>query len=221
MKPDFRSEQTSDFPLYFFHDEGADTMANPLSTAAQEQLFTAARSHNGWLDQPVEPAKLRELYDLLKFGPTAANACPARLIFVTTTAAKEKLKPTLMAGNVEKTMTAPVTVIVAQDMEFYEQLPFLFPHTDARSWYAGKPEAIREAAFRNSTLQGGYLITAARALGLDCGPMSGFDADQVKAAFFPDKPWQANFLCNLGYGDPAKLFPRSPRLAFEQACEVV
>ncbi len=196
-------------------------MSAPLSTAALAQLFTTARTHNGWQNQPVSEETLRQLYDLLKFGPTSANACPARFTFITTPQGKERLRPALMAGNVEKTMRAPVTVIVAYDLEFYEQLPFLFPHADARAWYAGKPEAIADAALRNSTLQGAYLILAARALGLDCGPMTGFDADKVNQEFFAESStWRANFLCNLGYGDPAHLYPRGPRLEFTQACQI-
>jgi len=195
-------------------------MATALPTTALEQLFLNARTHNGWQNQAVSEEILHQLYEMLKFGPTSANASPARFIFVSSSEGKQRLKPALMEGNVDKTMTAPVTVIVAHDLEFYDHLPYLFPHADARSWYAGKPDAIADAAMRNGSLQGAYLILAARALGLDCGPMSGFDKEKVKAAFFPDQAWEANFLCNLGYGDVAALYPRGPRLAFEQACRI-
>lgn len=193
----------------------------PLHDAALEQLFRSARTHNAWQDKPVAEATLRELYDLLKWGPTSANSCPGRFVFIASEAAKQRLKPALAEGNLDKTMSAPVTVIIAQDMEFYEQLPKLFPHTDARSWFVGNSAAIEKNAFRNSSLQAAYLIIAARALGLDCGPMSGFDADKLNAEFFPDGQWKTNFLCNLGYGDPAGLFPRGPRLDFEEACRVL
>ncbi|WP_417724420.1 malonic semialdehyde reductase [Salipiger sp.] len=188
-----------------------------LDAQALDTLFQEARTHNAWADRPVPDALLGELYDLTKMAPTAVNASPARFIFVRSTEGKEKLKPALSENNVEKTMTAPVTVIVAHDMEFHEKLPDLFPHVDARSWFAGNDAMIADTAFRNSSLQGAYLILAARALGLDAGPMSGFDPAAVKAAFFADKPWQANFLINLGYGDEKGLFPRLPRLSFEDA----
>ena len=187
-------------------------------TLTTAQLFTDARTQNGYLPTPVADDTLRQLYDLLKWGPTAANSCPARFQFVRSAEAKARLLGCVSAGNVAKITEAPVTVIVGMDLEFHEQLPRLFPHADARSWFAGKPQAIHDSAFRNSSLQGGYLILAARALGLDCGPMSGFDADKLNAAFFADGRFKANFLVNLGYGDPAKLFPRNPRLAFDQAC---
>lgn len=193
---------------------------NRLDEAGLAMLFREARTHNAWQPRPVAEEILRELYDLLRWGPTAANGCPARFVFVTTPAGKARLKPCLHPGNVEKTMAAPVTVIIAQDLRFYEKLDRLFPHTNARVWYEGKTEAIRETAFRNATLQGGYLILAARALGLDCGPMSGFDRARLDAEFFPEGTVQSNFLCNLGYGDPAGLFPQSPRLAFEEACRM-
>ena len=165
-------------------------------------------------------ATLRELYDLLKWAPTSANSSPARFVFLVSHQAKERLRPALSAGNLDKTMAAPVTVIVAYDLEFHEKLPRLFPHTDARSWFAGKPEHILTTAFRNGTLQGAYLIIAARALGLDCGAMSGFDNAKVDAAFFPDGKVKSNFLCNLGYGDETRMLPRHPRLSFEEACRV-
>lgn len=192
-----------------------------LSQTAFEQLFTEARTYNGWYDKPVDKDILYKLYNTLKWGPTSANCTPARFLFVVSDEAKQKLKPALDDGNIEKTMKAPVTVIVAKDMEFYEKLPQLFPHADAKGWFTGNDKLIKETAYRNSALQGAYLIMAARALGLDCGPMSGFDKDKVKDAFFPDKKWKANFLCNLGYGDPESLFPRSPRLGFDEACEIL
>ncbi len=192
----------------------------PLSDAALDQLFREARSHNTWLDKPVSEAQIRQLYDLLKWGPTSANSCPARFVFVRSPEAKERLKPCLDEGNVDKAMSAPVVAIIGMDMEFYEKLPQLFPHTDARSWFAGKPEKIHETAFRNSSLQGAYLIMAARSLGLDCGPMSGFDNAKLDAAFFPDGKVKSNFICAIGYGDPSGLYPRGPRLAFEEACRI-
>jgi 3-hydroxypropanoate dehydrogenase len=190
----------------------------PLTTA---QLFTDARTQNGYLPTPVADDTLRALYDLLKFGPTAANGCPARFQFVRSAQAKARLLGCVSAGNVGKIEQAPVTVIVGMDLEFHEQLPKLFPHADARAWFAGKPAAIHESAFRNSSLQGGYLIIAARALGLDCGPMSGFDAAKLDAAFWAGTAVKTNFICTLGQGDPAKLFARNPRLGFEEACQLV
>ncbi|MEQ8806246.1 MAG: malonic semialdehyde reductase [Rhodospirillales bacterium] len=195
-------------------------MSDKIAESALDQLFRDARTHNGWTDEPVGEDLLRRLWDLVKMAPTSANCSPARLVFVTSAAAKEKLKPCLMDGNVAKTMAAPVTAIIGQDMEFYEKLPQLFPHTDAKSWFAGNDDLIAATAFRNATLQGGYLIMAARALGLDCGPMSGFDAAKVDAAFFAGTKVTANFLCNIGHGTTEDLFPRSPRLAFEDACRV-
>ena len=192
----------------------------PLSDAALDQLFREARSHNTWLDKPVSEAQIRQLYDLLKWGPTSANSCPARFVFVRSPEGKERLKPCLDEGNVDKAMSAPVVAIIGMDMEFYEKLPQLFPHTDARSWFAGKPEKIHETAFRNSSLQGAYLIMAARSLGLDCGPMSGFDNEKLDAAFFPDGKVKSNFICAIGYGDPSGLYPRGPRLTFEEACRI-
>jgi 3-hydroxypropanoate dehydrogenase len=183
-----------------------------------DQLFTSARTQNGYLAQPVADEQLRQLYDLLKWGPTAANSSPARLVFVRSAEAKAKLLACVSAGNVAKITQAPVTVIVGMDMAFHDQLPKLFPHTDARAWFVGNQPMIDATAFRNSSLQGGYLILAARALGLDCGPMSGFDAAKVDAAFFAGTTVKANFLCTLGHGDASKVMPRSPRLAFEDAC---
>ncbi|HBC06655.1 MAG TPA: malonic semialdehyde reductase [Rhodospirillaceae bacterium] len=196
-------------------------MSDKITESALDQLFRDARTHNGWTGEPVGEDLLRQLWDLVKMAPTSANCSPARLVFVASDAAKEKLKPCLMEGNVAKTMAAPVTVIIGQDMEFYEKLPELFPHTDAKSWFAGNDDLIAETAFRNSTLQGGYLIMAARALGLDCGPMSGFDTAKVDAAFFAGTKVTANFLCNIGHGTTEDLFPRSPRFAFDDACRVV
>ncbi|MCK4950634.1 MAG: malonic semialdehyde reductase [Gammaproteobacteria bacterium] len=197
-------------------------MGTALSNETLDTLFREARSHNGWQDTPVTDEQLHQIYDLMKMGPTAANACPARLLFIKSTEAKERLKPCLSEGNVEKSMTAPVVVVIGMDMEFYEQLPKLFPHTDARSWYAGKPEeVIHTAAFRNSTLQGAYFIMAARSLGLDCGPMSGFDAAKLEAEFFPDGRIKANFICAIGHGDASKIFPRHPRLEFDEVCSVL
>src|SRR6202451_1447679 len=181
------------------------------------QLFREARTHNAWLPKRVPVEALREAYELARWGPTSANSSPARFVFLESEAAKARLLPALAPLNVEKTKVAPVTVIVAWDTEFYEKLPKLLPQKDMRSYFAGNQALADETAFRNSSLQGGYFILAARALGLDCGPMSGFDAAKVNAEFFPDGKWKANFLCNLGYGDPGKLLPRSPRLSFEEA----
>ncbi|RFB78082.1 malonic semialdehyde reductase [Methylovirgula sp. 4M-Z18] len=192
-----------------------------LPDSALDQLFRTARTHNVWLPKDVPDSLLHQLTDLMKWGPTSANCSPARLFFLKSPEAKAKLKPFLSEGNRDKTMVAPVTVIVAQDLEFYEKLPKLFPQADARSWFAGNDVAIRATAFRNSSLQGGYLILAARALGLDCGPMSGFDADGLDKAFFPDGKIKANFLCNLGYGDVSKLFPRNPRLDFDEFAKIL
>lgn len=191
-----------------------------LDAHARDLLFNHARTHNAWTPQPVADATLRELYDLMKMAPTSANCSPARIVFVRTPEGKARLRPALAPGNVEKAMAAPVTAIIAHDLDFHERLPELFPHADARSWFAGNDELIRTTAFRNGTLQGAYLILAARAVGLDCGPMSGFDAAQVDEGFFNGTRWRSNFLCNLGYGDSAALFPRSPRLGFEDACRL-
>jgi 3-hydroxypropanoate dehydrogenase len=192
-----------------------------IADTALDQLFRNARTHTAWQSQPVLVELLQEAYNLARMGPTSANSSPARFVFITTPEAKQRLLPALAAGNVEKTRTAPVTVIIAHDIEFYEQLPKLFPHADMRQYFVGKPDVIAETALRNGSLEGAYFILAARALGLDCGPMSGFDPDKVNAEFFPDGKWKANFLCNLGHGDPAKLYPRAPRLSFEEACRVL
>ena len=196
-------------------------MKNPLPASALAQLFTEARSHNGFLPEPVPDETLHALYDLLKWGPTAANGCPARFVFVKSAEAKALLKEALDPGNVAKTMQAPVTVIIGYDLAFYEHLPRLFPHTDARSWFVGNDALIQETAFRDAALQGAYLILAARALGLDCGPMGGFDRQKVDATFFAGTSIRSLFLVNLGTGDPSKLFPRHPRLAFAEACRIL
>ena len=193
----------------------------PISKDATDQLFTLARTHSAWLNQKVTEDTLREVYELFKWAPTAANSCPARVVFVRTPEAKEKLLLCMTPGNLEKTKLAQVTAIIAEDLEFYEKLPKLFPHADARSWYVGDQSLIESTAFRNSTLQGAYLMLAARALGLDCGPMSGFDNAKLDQAFFEGTKWKSNFMCNLGYGDSSKLFPRSPRLSFEEACKFI
>lgn len=192
-------------------------MSEPLSDSALDQLFRAARTYNGYLDKPVAEAQLHAIWDLMKFGPTSANSLPARIVWCVSDEAKAKLAALAIPGNKEKILAAPVTAIIGMDLEFFEHLPELFPHTDARSWFAGN-EALAEAtAFRNSSLQGAYFIMAARALGLDTGPMSGFDNAAVDAAFFADQPKvKSNFISTLGYGDPATIFDRSPRPGFER-----
>jgi 3-hydroxypropanoate dehydrogenase len=192
-----------------------------INEESLDQLFREARTHWVWRPEPVPIELLKEAYALAALGPTSANSSPARFIFVTTPEAKARLLPAVSPGNYEKTKTAPVTAIIASDMEFYEKLPDLFPARDMRSVFVGKQALIEETAIRNGTLQGAYFILAARSLGLDCGPMSGFDQQKVNAEFFPEGKWKANFLCNIGYGDPSKLFPRLPRLKFEQACLVL
>lgn len=192
-----------------------------ISSEALDALFLKARTHNAWLDKPVDEAVLHELYELMKFGPTSANSSPLRVVFIKSPEQKEKLLSCIDAGNIEKTKTAPVTAILADDMEFYEKLPKLFPHTDARSWFAGRPTAIESTAKRNSTLQCGYFIMAARAVGLDSGAMSGFNHAKVDAEFLAGTPYKSNFLCNLGYGDVSKLLPRHPRLDFSEACKII
>jgi 3-hydroxypropanoate dehydrogenase len=194
---------------------------NPLSQDALDTLFSKARTHSNWLDKPIPDELLHQIYDLMKYGPTSANTCPARIVFVKSKGAKEKLRPCLAPANVDKTMKAPATAIIAMDMAFYEKLPELFPHTDARSWFAGNTALIESTAFRNGSLQGGYFILAARAVGLDCGPMSGFDNAKLDAAFFAGTTWKSNFICNLGYGDASKLHPRNPRLIFDEACKIL
>ncbi|ALN84206.1 nitroreductase family protein [Lysobacter capsici] len=194
-------------------------MSKALDDQTLDQLFRTARTHNV-LGGEVSDETLRQLYDLVKWGPTSANGSPARFVFVKSQQAKEKLAPALSPGNLAKTLAAPVTVIVAHDLEFYEKLPYLFPHDDARSWFAGNDAAINITAFRNGSLQGAYLILAARALGLDTGAMSGFDNAKVDEAFFAGTKIKSNFLINLGAGDHAQLFPRSPRLPFDEAARI-
>ncbi len=196
-------------------------ITEPLSQEALDTLFFEARTYNAWQDKEVSDELLHKLHDLVKMGPTSANCCPMRVIFVKSDEAKEKLKPCLSEGNLEKTMSAPVCAIIGMDMEFYEKLPKLFPHTDAKSWFVGKEKFIESTAFRNSSLQGGYFILAARALGLDCGPMSGFNQKKVNETFFEGTSIKANFLCNLGYGTEENLFPRSPRLDFDEANKIL
>ena len=192
-----------------------------INDEALDILFREARTRNGWEDREIAGPLLQAVYDLTKMGPTSANCSPARFVFVTSKEGKELLKPHLLGSNVEKTMAAPCCVIIAHDLEFHEKLPELFPHTDARSWFAGNDDLIRETAFRNGSLQGAYFMIAARALGLDCGPMSGFDQAGVNEAFFSGTSFRANFLCNIGYGTDKDLFPRSPRLEFSEACRIV
>ncbi len=211
-------------------------MSQPIADAAMDTLFREARTYSAWQDRPVTDQTLRDLYDLLKWAPTSANAAPARFAFLRSTEAKERLRPALAPLNVEKTMSAPVTVIVAYDLKFYDQLPKLFPHSPGmKQLFERNPELVEATAKRNSSLQGAYLILAARALGLDCGPMSGFDHAKVDEEFFaagkpcfgcdqeffPEGHVKTNFLCNLGYGDPSKLFPRLPRLPFNEACSLL
>ena len=196
-------------------------MGKILSDEGLDLIFRAARTHRAWRDGEISDVLLEAVYDLAKMGPTSGNCSPMRLVFVRSAEGKERLRPALDAGNVEKTMRAPVTAIVGHDMEFYEKLPRLSPHVDARSWFVGNDPLIAETAFRNGSLGGAYFMLAARALGLDCGPMSGFDRSKVDAAFFPDGRVRSNFLCNLGYGDPDALHPRAPRLEFAEACRFV
>jgi 3-hydroxypropanoate dehydrogenase len=193
---------------------------NTSTNTPTEQLFSAARTANGFLPAPVPDADLMALYELLKWGPTSANCSPARLAFVRSVVAKEQLIACVSAGNAGKVREAPVTVVLGMDMAFYERLPQLFPHADAKSWFTGKAQMIADTAFRNSSLQGGYLILAARALGLDCGPMSGFDADKMNATFWAGTTVRTNFICTLGHADVSKTLPRSPRLTFDQACSL-
>jgi len=192
----------------------------PLTADALDRIFRTARTHRAWTDRTVTDETLRAIYELMKWGPTSSNCNPARIVFVKSPEAKDRLKPALDAGNVAQTMAAPATAIVAYDLEFFEKLPLLVPHRDARSDFLGKPELIRTTSSQSGTLQGAYLIIAARALGLDCGPMGGFDNAEVDAAFFPEGTIKSNFLCNLGYGDPAKLHARAPRLDFDEACRI-
>jgi 3-hydroxypropanoate dehydrogenase len=202
-------------------DTDQATASNTISEQALKQIFHEARTNTAWLPKRVPVEKLHELYNLARLGPTSANSSPARFVFVESEAAKARLIPAMAPLNVEKTKAAPVTAIVAWDTEFYENLPRLFPHADMKSYFVGNPKLVDETAFRNSSLQGGYFIIAARAVGLDCGPMSGFDPNKVNDEFFPDGKWKVNFICNLGYGDHSKLHPRNPRLSFEEACKVL
>ncbi len=192
-----------------------------INDQALDLVFREARTRNGWEARKVTTTLMQAVYYLTKGGPTSANCSPAWFAFVSSDAAKARLKPHLLAGNQDKTMAAPCCVIIGQDLEFYEKLPELFPHTDAKSWFAGNDALIAETAFRNSSLQGAYFMIAARALGLDCGPMSGFDKDGVDKEFFAGTNIKSNFLCNIGYGTDENLFPRSPRLAFDDACEIL
>ncbi len=196
---------------------------SPLEATALEQIFRSARTHKAWLNEPVSHDLFRAVYDLCKWGPTSANSTPGRFVFVKSKEAKEKLIPCLDKANVEKVRSAPATIIIAEDVRFYEQFTKLAPHAPepTRKMFEGKTELAEDTAFRNSSLQGAYFIIAARALGLDCGPMSGFDNDGVDAAFFAGTSWRSNFLCNIGYGDASKLFPRAPRLDFEEACRIL
>jgi 3-hydroxypropanoate dehydrogenase len=204
------------------NEKESPAMSDVMTSEGLDLIFRNARTHNAWLDKPVEDTLLNQVYDLAKMGPTSANMCPMRIIFVKTLPAKERLKPALDPANVDKTMAAPVTAIIGMDIHFYEHLPKLFPHADAKSWFMALPENVLEyAALRNSSLQGAYFILAARALGLDCGPMSGFDNAAVDAEFFAGTTVKSNFLCNLGYGDASKLYPRSPRLTFNETCKVI
>lgn len=197
-------------------------MKNRISEEALAQIFLEARTYNGWLDKPVTDEQLRQVYNLMKWGPTSANSSPARFVFVRSGEGKERLRPALSAGNVDKTMAAPVTVIVAYDLQFYEKLLELFPHKPAmRDLFGSNAQLGEETARRNSSLQGAYLIVAARALGLDCGPMSGFDNAKLDAEFFPGGIVKSNFLCNMGYGDPSSFSARLPRLDFDDACTIV
>lgn len=188
---------------------------------ALDIIFRKARTHRAWLDRPVGDETLRQAWDLAKMGPTSSNCLPLRVLFVRSAEAKARLRPCLDAGNVAHTMAAPVTAILAHDLEFYEQLPRLVLHADARAWFVGKPELIESTAFRNGTLQAAYFILAARAVGLDCGPMSGFDTAAVDREFFTGTAVRSNFLCNLGYGDPSALFPRAPRLGFDEVARII
>lgn len=190
-----------------------------IDDAALDALFRTARTQNAWTGKGVSDEQLLALYDLVKMGPTSANCSPARFVFVRTPEGKEKLRPSLSSGNLEKTLSAPVVAIVAYDKEFYEKLPELFPHNqDAKNWFTSSPELAYQTAFRNGTLQGAYLIMAARALGIGTGPMSGFDNAKVDEAFFAGTSWASNFMVNLGEGEPSAVFNRSPRLAFDDAC---
>lgn len=189
-----------------------------LTDQGLDLIFRQARTVNTWKNQPVADDLLQKVYDLMKMGPTGANSCPLRIVFVKTLEAKARLKQVLSPGNIDKTMAAPVTAIFARDMQFYDHLPFLFPHTDARSWFAGNDAAIQHTSFLNASLQAGYFIMAARSLGLDCGPMSGFNQQKLDEEFFPEGRFKSLALCNLGYGDLSAVHPRHPRLSFDEVC---
>ncbi|PIR32370.1 MAG: malonic semialdehyde reductase [Alphaproteobacteria bacterium CG11_big_fil_rev_8_21_14_0_20_44_7] len=191
-----------------------------INQQALDVIFNDARTHSAWLEKDVPDELLQKAYDLAKIAPTSANCQPMRIVFVKSDEAKARLKPHLAEGNVEKTMQAPVCAIIAHDMEFYNELPWLFPHADAKSWFEGNEEAIKQTAFRNGSLQGAYFILACRAVGLDCGPMSGFNNDGVDAEFLDGTKWKSNFLINIGYGDSSKLHPRSPRPDFNKFCKI-
>ncbi len=186
-----------------------------------DTLFRHARSHNGWLKQDISETQIHQIYELMKFAPTAANNCPVRITFVKSDDAKQRLKPHLDEGNIDKSMNAPAVAIISYDIEFYEKLPFLFPHTDAKSWYQSKPEKIKSAGEMNATLQGAYFIMATRAIGLDCGPMGGFNNETLDNEFFPNGKTKSIFLCGIGHGDHNKIFSRSPRLSFDATCEII
>lgn len=192
-----------------------------LDQNALDTLFINARSHNGWLDKNITNEQIHEIYELMKFGPTAANTCPARITFVKSDEAKEKLKKHLDDGNIDKGMSAPAVAIISYDLEFYEKLDYLFPHTDAKSWYEGKPDKIKSVGEMNATLQGAYFMMAARSVGLDCGPMGGFNNETLDQAFFSDGKTKSIFICAIGHGDDTKIFPRSPRLSFNEACKII
>lgn len=196
-------------------------MAEALTASTLATLFTEARTHNAWQDRPVSDELLQQAYDLARMGPTSANCCPLRVVFIRSLQAKQQLAPALSSGNLQKTLSAPVTAILAYDPAFYDLLPELYPHGDARSWFTSSPELAQETAFRNASLQAAYLILALRSLGLDTGPMSGFDQQLVNQTFLAESGWKANFLLNIGYGDSSKVYPRSPRLAFARVCQII
>ena len=196
-------------------------MAEALTASALATLFTEARTHNGWLDKPVTGEQLKTLYELARMGPTSANCSPVRIVFIQSQEAKAKLAPALSSGNLKKTMSAPVTAIIAWDPAFYELLPELYPSGDARSWFTSSPQLAHDTAFRNSSLQAAYLIMACRSLGLDTGAMSGFDNAKVDETFLAQEGWKTNFLINIGYGDSSKVYPRAPRLDCVRACRVL
>ncbi|MBC7659697.1 MAG: malonic semialdehyde reductase [Chitinophagaceae bacterium] len=197
------------------------TTSSSSPSITLQQIFHNARSHNAWLDKPVSDETLHQVYEAMEWGPTAANSLPARILFVKKGPQKDKLLEAMAPGNVDKTKAAPVTAVLAYDLEFYEKLPKTFPHADARSWFAGNDQAIKDTAEYNSALQHGYFIIAARSFGLDCGPMAGFDKKKMDELFFKGTSWRSAMVCNIGYGDTAQLFPRSPRLSFDEACKIL